>query len=283
MRVCLPLLLVALVGASALPAWAQTPDRDADLKGMPAAVASEIRCKRDGDMKVPENRESALAKVPDSYVAWLRGGVHGAMASAGGLDLGWGAQVEGSIGLLNPLYLGGGLRWTSLSLLKDDSVSQFQADAVVGFTFRSYGRTWIKAGSSTSGAIVHTWSGNCQVRRTDYSLIGGVKYFYLGAPRPESGSTVTGSSHVTALQIGVQQVQRRSARSPQGGWSLAALYDPISAGYGLQGSFTGQGILLFFPGPRFIYTGITAGAMLSKNYASTPFWMTIDLGAAFEL
>lgn len=267
------------------PAFAQPLDRDADIRGLPPEVRGEILCERNGDLSVPENRENLLAEVPDRYVAWLRAGMSGGLGSgADKTGLGMGAQVEASVGLLNPFYLGGGFRWLS--------ATQIHVDAVAGFNFRTYGTKWIKAGVSTSGSVVHAWSSNCQVRRTDYAIVAGGKYLLRTAEvgpylpiieGPEPGQPLVGTAHMTALQLGIQHVERRSARSPLGGWSLSLLYDPINVGYGAQGSYQAQGLLLFFPGPKAVYTGFSGGLLYSQNYGRIPFWFTIDLGAAFEI
>lgn len=279
------LLLVACAVSHAFASDAFASGRDDDLKGLPSVVRNEILCERDGDLKVDGNRERLVERVPDRYVAWLRGGVNGAMASgADGSGLGLGVQLEGSLGLFDPLYVGAGLRWLS--------ATQFHADAVVGLNFRVYGTRWIKAGASVSSGVVHAWGSNCQVRRTDYALVAGGKYIWRGADAGpylsvidavESGQPVVGNAHVTALQLGIQQVERRSARSPMGGWSITALYDPVNGGYGAQGSYQGQGVILVFPGPKAAYTGFTAGALFAGNYSTMPYWLTIDLGVAFEI
>lgn len=267
----------------ALPAFADS-GRDDDLRGLPPDVRAELLCEREGDKSVLENLERMKERVPDHYIAWLRAGLSGTLgAGSDSSGVGLGAHVDGSLGLLHPLYLGANVRWMS--------ATQVQLDALVGFNFRSYGNKWIKAGASVTGRVAYSWSSNCQVRRTDYAVVAGGKYLLQEAARgpqltiteSDAAGRIPGARHITALQLGVQQVERRTANSPGGGWSFSLLYDPLNEGYGAQGGFQGQGIILFFPGPKMAYTGVSAGAMFSRNYDSLPFWLTLDLGVAFEL
>lgn len=276
-RLALLLILAASTTASAEDWKAK---RDADLQGMPRDARAEVICRRDGDFSVAENLAAAKEKVPGRYNAWLRGGATVSTGTvADTVGFGYGAVAEASVGLLHPFYLGGGVRWMP-SMGPSSSV---QLDAVAGIALRSFGTKWIKAGANAVGGAVLSWSGNCQVRRTDYVLVGGGKYLRLAGAPEQAGLGTVETTQVMAAQVGIQQIQRRNARSRQGGWNLSALYDPFNQGWGMQAGFSGQGLLVFIPGPDFVYTGMSAGILLSPNYATTPIWATLDLGVAFEL
>lgn len=287
-------LVAALVPVAARSAAATEPqpapaaavpeakvDRDADLVDMPRDVRAEVKCKRDGDLSVPANRAKANAEVADHYLAWIRGGVSTGMGTyADTVGGSIGLTADASIGMFHPLFLGGNIRY----LPKLGTSQSFNLDAVAGLTLRSYGNEWIKAGSSNNGSgMVYTWSGNCQVRRNDFILIGGLKYMYIGGAPEEGANGKRATTNVTAVQVGIQSQGGSNSKLPTTGWSLAALYDPVHGGKGLQGSFSAQGMIIAIPAHKNTWTGMSGGVLFAASYPTTPFWFTVDLGVAFEL
>jgi hypothetical protein len=254
-----------------LPAHAAWADDD-DLRDVPYEVAAEVRCGRDGDANDPVKRAKLNEKVPDHYALWVRGGLSGSIgASTDTVGFGIGAAAEGTLGWLHPLTLNAGVRWLP-------TAGQFTMfDATAGFSFRSYGTEWIKAGGAVVGNSVQTWNSNCQVRRTDWTLLAGGKLIHINDVPHAS------APGIFALQAGIQHLQARDARSPISQWTLAALYDPQNAAFGAQFSLGAQGIIIAMPGPDWFYTGVTTGLLVSSNYTTMPWWFTLDLGVGFPL
>ena len=158
------------------------------------------------------------------------------------------------------------------------TAGQFTAfDATAGFSLRQYGTEWIKAGGAVVGNTVQTWNSNCQVRRTDWTFLGGGKLIHIAdVPHPSAPG-------LFALQAGIQHLQARNARSPISQWTLAGLYDPANGGFGAQFSLGAQGLIIAIAGPKWFYTGVATGVLFSKNYANTPWWFTLDLGVGLSI
>lgn len=253
LRVVVLLALAVLLpsGVLASELGALSPEAACTERGRPADAAAE----------------SALhAELSPTYKAWLRGGVSGGLAFAGSdVVLGAGVAAEGTVGLLQPLHLHGAARW-----LPGEGLASL--DALAGLTLRSYGTEYIRAGASAVGGTVVTWRGNCQVRRSDWSLVAGTKFYR--AP----GVPAKGSPGIFALQAGLHRVLGSTSKLPMTNWSLTGLYDPIGGGYGGQFTLGAQGLLIAFPGPDWFWTGVTVGGLVGPNYANNSFWFTFDLG-----
>ncbi len=260
-------IVVLLLGRAA-KAWAI----DDDLTDVSSEVAREVQCGRDGDVSDPAKLARLNDVVADRYFLWARGGLAGSMGGvADSIGFGVGAFAEGTLGLLHPLTLNAGIRWLP-------TAGQFTMfDATAGLSLRSYGTEWIKSGASVVGHSVQAWNSNCQVRRTDWTLLAGGKLIHI------QDIPHTSAPGIFALQVGIQRVQARNARSPIAQWTLAGLYDPQNAGFGAQFSLGAQGIILAIPGPKWFYTGVATGVLFSKNYSNMPWWFTLDLGIGIPI
>lgn len=255
----------------------------AALVTVPAVARGQTdaeRCLAENKDPSPEIAAQREALVPSGFNVFAVGtagfhmgaGLDGAFGDAE-LDTSFGygytLGARADVSLLDPLWLAGRVRMSSAP-----GKSVVMVDALGGLNFRTYGNRWVKAGSSTvttgNTAITSRWSSHCQLRRSDFQLLGGVKLIATtGAGELED------PNDVTAFQVGIQKMFKVRNASQ---WSLAVLYDPFDTSYGAQFA---MGLTGLYGLPSWLWVENSAGFLYGENQKA--FWYALDLGVAYEL
>ncbi|MBA2664149.1 MAG: hypothetical protein H0U74_17795 [Bradymonadaceae bacterium] len=259
-------LPLALMLAVASPAFAQT-----EATAKESCLASNIAVKDDLEMAARWNervKSRPIAQIAVHAGFLMGGGLNGSFSSDpdSGLGYGWSLAARTEVMLLNPLWISGRARYFG------GNGHSIHLDAMAGLNLRDYEQRWIKAGqsSTTTGSttISSSWNSHCQLRRSDFQLLGGTKIIATG------GEAVGDSENVLALQAGVQSMYNNGKI---GSWALTGLFEPFSTAYGGQLTMGVGGI---YGSPNWLYTDFIFGFLLGGQSA---FWMTIDFGAIFEI
>jgi hypothetical protein len=286
----LSLVLAAAFAAAPRAASAEAPlaaaapvaDPHPEWADLPEEVREQLACEDRAAHPTPAILETWRTKVPPSFLLRARavGGVYVGGDSRGpaprptgadnpntGLDVGWQAGAAATLALLHPLQLDGALRY-----FHGGSSSMLQADVTAGFAFRTYGERWVKAGATAAGGVVHSWDSHCQTRRKDWVIQGGLKLLHESLKQPSA------SRSIPALQVGLSSHHLAGSAVD---FSIAGLWAPGEKAYGGQVSFGASRTLIAIHVPvDWLYTSMNMGALVGHDVSL--WWMTLDLGVAFE-
>jgi hypothetical protein len=268
-----------VAAAPAAPSAAVDPHPD--WATLPEEAREELECLERVAHPTPAIVEEWHRTVPPSFIVRGRVVAGGFMGGDGrgpaakipgasnvGLDYGYDLAAAGTLALLHPLQLDGAVRY-----MGGGSSSQLQADVTAGFAFREYGDRWVPAGATAGGGVVHSWSSHCQTRRNDFVLQAGLKLFRETLTQPEV------SRSIPALQLGLASHHLAGSAVDS---AFAVLWAPGQKACGAQVSFGASRLLIAIPIPvDWLYTGMNLGALVGSG--ARLWWMTVDLGVAFEL